>query len=655
MGVRVADVAAISALAIVITIAVAVPVLQAPSERVFGMETVGRHHDPFTAMEQFDRPITLGVYSQPLTDFAGAMLARVSGPVAAYNWLVLLTFPVSAAAAYLLARHLTLSLASAALVALAFAFSPFHLAQAAYHPHIAQTQWIPLYLLALWRCLDHATAAAIGLLGLSIVAVTLSSFYGGLIAAVITPVATAAYWFFKSRHEPLSTRRLAVTTGCLIVAAAGGAAYAWYAAHAAVVNGAAFAHPRLDLFRYSAKWWSYLVPPLGSPLFGSAAARLWNDAGVQVGLLEQQVSLGWGVVLLGLVGVFAWSRGRRTVTSLTVVPLLAAVAAFALVCSLSPERTVAGFTFSRPSAFFFNVVPMFRSYARFGVVVQLMAVLLAGIGAEYLWRSGTRLAKTACVFLVILAAAEYAVSPATMWRDVLPTRAHRWVARQGDGVRALDCAMLNAESRSIQWLTSYRIGLRTPGFDDCTQPNLADKLAAAGYTYLIVRRQTPDDRWFEEQAMIGGLELAEGFSDGRVFSVVRKTPSLYTAQMTAFYPRERNDTWAWRWMGPTASWTVVNRTNQPLVATLHVDISAFHAARGLSIRLDGREVQALVIGVPRHTTLIGPLVIMPGDHELVFNPTEPPGVADRFLGNGDDRALSFAVGTWYWQVQGANP
>ncbi len=79
--------------------------------------------------------------------------------MAAYNWLVLLSFPLSAAAAYLLARHLALSPAGALLAALLFAFSPFHLAHAAYHPHIAQTQWLPLYLLALWRCLDEATLA----------------------------------------------------------------------------------------------------------------------------------------------------------------------------------------------------------------------------------------------------------------------------------------------------------------------------------------------------------------------------------------------------------------------------------------------------------------------------------------------------------------
>ena len=103
---RAAEAAAIGAVAAILTLFIAAPVVRAPSERVFGMEIVGRHHDPFTVMRQFDGPIAAGVYSQPITDIPGALLARVFGPVAAYNWLVLLTFPLSAIAAFLLARYL---------------------------------------------------------------------------------------------------------------------------------------------------------------------------------------------------------------------------------------------------------------------------------------------------------------------------------------------------------------------------------------------------------------------------------------------------------------------------------------------------------------------------------------------------------------------
>jgi hypothetical protein len=79
---RVADLVAVSVLAAAVTAVMAAPVLRAPSERLFGMEIVGRHHDPFTVMGQFERPVSLGVYSQPITDIPGALLARVSGAVA---------------------------------------------------------------------------------------------------------------------------------------------------------------------------------------------------------------------------------------------------------------------------------------------------------------------------------------------------------------------------------------------------------------------------------------------------------------------------------------------------------------------------------------------------------------------------------------------
>src|ERR1019366_7188895 len=112
--------------------------------------------------------------------------------------------------------------------------------------------------------------------------------------------------------------------------------------------------------------------PVEHPLLGSIALRIWNGAGVREGLLEQQVYLGWGIIALGLIAIFQWPAFAKASARLACVPILVSVAVAALVCSLSPERTIGVFTFVRPSAFLYNVLPMFRSYARFGVVVQLM-------------------------------------------------------------------------------------------------------------------------------------------------------------------------------------------------------------------------------------------------------------------------------------------
>ena len=361
MAGRVAEVARVTALATIVTAIVAAPVLRAPSERVFGMELVGRHHDPFTVMEQIERPVHLAIYSQPLTDVTGALLAAISGPVAAYNWLVLLSFPLAAAAAYLLARYLALSPLGATVAAMAYAFSPFHVAHAAYHPHIAQTEWLPLYLLALWRCLDSGSWAAAGLLVAAALGVTLSNFYGGLIAAVMTPVVLAAYWLVRRRANPGAARRMGITAGSLTVLAVSGTAYARYAVGAVAADPAALAFPRADLFRYSARWWSYLMPPAEHPLLGAAARAVWQSAGVHEGLLEQQVSVGWGLVALGLIAALAWwlsgtNRVERP-PSLVSVPILVLVAIAALVCSLSPERTIGAITVVRPAALLYHIGP----------------------------------------------------------------------------------------------------------------------------------------------------------------------------------------------------------------------------------------------------------------------------------------------------------
>ncbi len=645
-----------AAAALLVTFVIAAPVIRAPSERIFGADIVGRHHDPFTVMQQFERPLTLGVYWQPVTDLTGAALSRVTGAVPAYNWLVLLSFPLSAVAAFLLARHLALPPAGALLAALLFAFSPFHIAQAAYHPHIAQTQWLPLYLLALWRCMDEAAPAAVAFLAAATVAVTLSNFYGGLIAAVITPIAITTYWIVRARFVPRALRQLGITVGTLAVLSATALTFAWWTAPGVISDPAAYAFGRDDLFRYSAKWWSYLVPPIAQPAFGGVARRIWDAAGVSDGLLEQQVSLGWSVILLGVIAIAGWCSARgdarlkrsRSMTPAIVeaaAPMLATIALVALVCSLTPERTTLGVTFTRPSALLYAILPMFRSYARFGVIVQLMAALLAGIGATRLLARGTRPARAIYAGLVVLAIAEYAVWPPALSRDVLPTAAHRWAMQQTSGSRVLDCDLLTPESSSVSWLTKGRIELRDATFGDCAEPQSAARIWSAGYTHVIVR-DTWSRHWLETRGDEEGFAVVAQFADAEILAVRPRT-LVYTQQVTGFWPTERDDGASWRWMGADAAWTIATPTPQARV-TLDLDMSAFNIARPLTVRLDGGDAQTLRVTQAAHTYRIGPLALSAGLHVLTFHSTAPATIADDVLGNGDRRALSFALRAWIW-------
>jgi len=649
MAVRAAEYATVVAIASLVTLALAAPVLRAPSERIFGMEAVGRHHDPFTMMWQFTRPIAWGAQLQPLTDVPGALLARAWGPVVAYNALVLLTFPLSAAAAYGLARHIGLSPPAGALAACAFAFSPFHIAHAAYHPHIAQVQWVALYLLALWRCLDRATPGRIVALVAAVTGVALSNFYGGLIALVIAPVSVTAYWLVACRRAAGSVRHLALTVATLAGVSCAGLAYTWWVARAVVTDPAGFGFPRDALLAHSARWWSYLVPPLAHPVLGDVSRALWNAAEVEIGLLEQQVSVGWALPALALVAVLRW-RGRASSRHfLTLVPVLVAVAGIAFVCSLAPVLDAGAFTVPGPSAWLHSLLPMFRAYARFGVVVQLMLVLLASVGAESLWRSGRRLARIGCGGLVALAAAEALVAPSALWRDVLPTTAHRWVVGLDEArVKVLDCAPRTRDSESVAWLTGGRVFVRADRFDDCGEPNLAGKLAGAGFTHLLVRRKTSEGRQFARHVPPDGLRRVAHLVDGSVFAVTAREPLVYTVGMADFFAREYGPHATWRWMSPDASWTIANTSNATVRAAVDLELTAFAGPRRVEVRLDGRPVQTLVVEGMRQWKRVGPIAVPPGHHELQFHLLDAPTQVDSVLGNGDMRRLGVAIGAWRW-------
>jgi hypothetical protein len=652
MRALVAELTLVLVIAVALTIGLGLSVMRAPSDRVFGMPIVGRQHDPFTVMAGFGRPLAgaANVYAQPVTDITGALVARRTGPVAAYNWLVLVTFPLSALAAYALARYLQLPPAIAGMAALFFAFSPFHLAQAAYHPHIAQTQWMPLYLLALWRCLDRATWRASLLLVAASIGVTLSNFYGGLIAAVITPVAAVAWWWFRGRRHPRAAGHLAMTLGVLAAVAGGALLCAWMAVPDVISQRAAFAFPLADVKQYSARWWSYVVPPVAHPILGRGSLLFWHDARLGAGLVEQQVSVGWSVMALSLVAIIGWFRGwvqgrfRWSDSGpIGAVPVLAVVAGVAFWCSVSPPLWL------------YDLAPMFRTYARFGVVVQLMAVLAAGLGAEWLWRSGRRGARVAAAALGVAAAFEYAVSPGAMSRDVLPTDAHRWVMDAPGRIYALDCSGATPESESIPWLSRGRIAVAHGNADDCMQPRLSDALAADGYSHVIVRRHSSEGRWFAGRGTPDGLTMAAWFDTATVFAVSPAEAHVFTARMTGFSPRETDDTSTWRWMGREASWTVVNASADVQAAVVDVELSAFQHARPLVILLDGQQVQSLTVEAEKRLVRLGPFILTPGAHAMTFQPVDPPAAPGDWHHDGDTRALSFAVGEWQWDVKGGRP
>ena len=640
------------AVALGATLLMAAPVVRAPSQRLFGSgQILGRedpNRDPLIVIEQFRAGRVPAPYLQPLTDLPGRALARLVGPVAAYNVLVLATFPLSAATAYLLARYVVGSHLGAMVAGLAYAFLPFHVTQAAGHPHIAQTQWLPLYFLALWRCVDRPDLPRAALLVASASAVALADFYAGFIAAVLSPVAlVASASVSPSRPGQSRVRRVAITSLVLAAAAAAGLVLVHGAASAVLRRPESLAFARSELFAWSAKWWSYLIPPVDHPLLGSSVREFWIRRGMGESLLEhQQVGVGWSLLVLAAVPLWLWLRGNRAARAVRSAPALASLAGVALLCSLSPERTIGPLTFVRPSALLYEVAPMFRAYARFGVVVGLMVALLAGAGAACLWRWPTSAGRRAAALLLGLAVLEYAPLPPWRWRDVLPTRAHRWLAAQPGPLRVLDCVPGSRVSDSLALSLLGHEGslLGAPPFDDCGEPRLADKLSALGFTHVLVRRESTAGRWLASHP---GEGLARGpeFEDSAILEVKAERPLVYVGAWLGFYPREYAGEDTWRWMGQTGALRIV-ATRESSGNVLELEMKAFPGRRLVEERLDGRPLAEVEVTDQwrRFELPLGPLAA--GESTLTLACREPAMPATDVLHNDDARPLGLAVGRW---------
>ncbi len=520
------------AVAIVLTVVIAAPVLLDPSERIFGNELAGYHPDPYIVIDQFEGAPRLTTFTQPATDWVGIAVARVTGGVVAYNLLVLATFPLAALFAFLLARRLGLGAGPGALAALAFAFSPFHLAHAAYHPHIAQIQWLPAYLLTLVLCLDRWSPRRAALLVAAGALLALSNFYAGLMALVITPIALPALWL--ARRTAASHRQrshLLRTAATLAISGLIGGLYVFRVAGDQVLGASRFSFPYQDLFRYCARWWSYLVPGVEHPVLGNWAAALWDRHGAAGVVVEQQVFLGFSMLALALVALTAWARApeRARPPIVALVPALAVIAVLAFAFSLPPEGRLA--LLPRPSAMLHAWLPMFRAYARFGLAVQLMVFLMAAVGLTVLIRSSRRRVRATGLLLAVLAVFELAPLPASRWRWVLPTEAHRWADAQDEPMKILDCDRSRpGEAFRLKRMRHFtRIAGGT--VSDCGEPGLSGKLAALDYSHLIVRDGYP----LAAAVPSAGFESAATFADSRILAVTAAPSAIYTGAIRGFF------------------------------------------------------------------------------------------------------------------------
>ncbi|MFA5145040.1 MAG: hypothetical protein WC723_03430 [Candidatus Omnitrophota bacterium] len=158
-----------------------------------------------------------------------------------------------------------------------------------------------------------------------------------------------------------------------------------------VIKG--YVRPFEDLFSQSARPLSYFLPATVHPVFGKFTEQFIGSSLYGISFTEHTLYLGWVPMILAFVAVRRWRRDRKvqgqspsgTVPSESFyIGFFIFLTILAWLFSQPPWWKIGTIKIFMPSYFMYKILPMFRAYCRFGIVLMLAVAVLAGFGLKFI-------------------------------------------------------------------------------------------------------------------------------------------------------------------------------------------------------------------------------------------------------------------------------
>ena len=306
----------------------------------------------------------------------------------AWNLEILIGFILSAFFVYLTTRYLVKERTVAFFSGIIFAFCPYHFARAWQHIGFSHTQWLALFLFSILRLKDKIIKKNIILAFLSLYLIFSFDLYYAYFSLIIASV-FIIYLLLKEKIKSfklifwvaiISLTNLAILAGRLIplmgTIKTGISPSAW-----------GFIRPFDDLFSQSARPLSYFLPSTEHPIFGGIAKSFIGSKLYGTSFTEHALYLGWTPLLLAFFAFRRWKRQRRLQAATEehfYIGFFITLAIVAWLFSQPPWWQFGPIKIFMPSFFIYKILPVFRAYCRFGIVVMLSVAVLAGFGLKFI-------------------------------------------------------------------------------------------------------------------------------------------------------------------------------------------------------------------------------------------------------------------------------
>ncbi len=334
----------------------------------------------------------------PLWSSVKRFLAINTNHCFSYNIEVVSSFILSGLFAYVLMLLVSADVKTAVFCGIIYAFSPYHFARAWQHIGLTHIQWIPLYVCVLLSIKANWEVKKIICLALSLF-LAASFDYHYLYFMLIVTIFFWAYYLVAYRREwkrfTLNLISAVVLAGLVILI------ILWpfvktrlLISQAKSISAWSLYRPFEDLFSQSARPLSYFLPSPEHPILGWIAKGLIGTDMYGMSFTEHALYLGWVPLVLAFVAFRRWRRNRKSPGHQVTrspesnenfyIGFFVFLAVVAWLFSQPPWWDIFGFKIYMPSFFMYKILPMFRAYCRFGIVVMLAVAVLAGFGLKFI-------------------------------------------------------------------------------------------------------------------------------------------------------------------------------------------------------------------------------------------------------------------------------
>jgi len=495
----------------------------------------------------------------PVWNFINKYFSIYASEIFAYNFMIFFSFLLSGIIMYFFVLYLVKQRIPALLSAVIYMLCPYHFYHSWDHLSLAQIQWIPLYVLSLLHLYNKRNFKNAILCGLSFSLVGFFDFYYLFYSIIVSFLFLGFTWFYRHRNGRIKKtawrnnfndlKYVAVIILIVVV-------FLLPIIRGIIKNvvmspkgeqetkmAKLYKRPFGQLFADSARPFDYILPPVDHPVMGKITKPFQDTILYGDNPIEHTLFLGF--LPLFLAG-YAINKYRKKQSDFENEKEKFAFSFFiflffaSLIISLPPYIPLGKLFIPFPSFFLFKIFPMFRNYARFGLIAMISVSVGAGFGLKLFLGSKKSKQKYLWAGLILLAIFfEFLLFPNFELANAKnPPDAYKWLQEQKGDIIIGEYPLRADERPYLFWQHIHEKKLvngAVPGsyayevsqkIIDLEAPETAGILSHMGVKYVFVHK----DRYraYEGGKILGQVpdlssdkryELVKSFKDVDVYSI----------------------------------------------------------------------------------------------------------------------------------------